>query len=103
LKTEPKDPEYELNLDTDGGNASLVYLYSKIDRGIQIRYRQKKGENASYWRAFYKRFAFVPHVTTYLYVLLVFFEIPYWCIKRVEKVEADIAAGTPRKELDAGE
>jgi len=39
LKTQPNDAEYELNLDTEGGNASLVYLYSKIDRGIQIRFR----------------------------------------------------------------
>ena len=49
LKTETKDAESELNFDTNGANASLVYLYSKIDRGIQIRYRQKKGENATYW------------------------------------------------------
>lgn len=103
LKTEPKDAESELNFDTNGGNASLVYLYSKIDRGIQIRYRQKKGENATYWRAFYKRFAFVPHVTTYLYVVLVFFEIPYWCIKRIENVEDKIRAGTSRENLDASD
>ena len=80
MKEETYDPELELNLDTDGGNASLVYLYKKIDRGIQIRYRQKNTKNATYWRAFYKKFAYVPHITTYIYVVLVFFEIPYWCI-----------------------
>jgi hypothetical protein len=39
LKTNSNELEQTLDLDTDGGNASLVYLYSKIDRGIQVRYR----------------------------------------------------------------
>ena len=42
----------------------------------------------------------MPHITTYLYVSLVFFEIPYWCIKRVENVEAKIRDGTI---LDTGD
>lgn len=74
-----------LKLETMGGDASLLHLASRIDKGIRYKIRELESDRAKKYRKIDKMTRPLRYFMLIAYVLLTQFEIPYWCLKIVKE------------------
>ena len=81
--------EKDFNLDTMGGDASLLHLISLIDAGISRRIRQKQGARADFFHKIYKYCEPVKFIIVGVYIMMTQFEQPAFCLDIIKKKAAD--------------
>ena len=71
-----------------GGDASLLNLASKIDKGIRMNMREKESPTAQKYRKISKKTRPLRYLMLIAYVLLTQFEKPAWCLD-INKMKND--------------
>ena len=77
----------DFDLDTMGGDASLLHLISLIDAGISRRIRQKPGDRAAMYRQMYRICEPLKFVLIIIYILMSQFEKPAFCLDIIKQKE----------------
>ena len=71
-------------LETMGGDASLLHLASRIDKGIRHKLKENESPRARKYRQIDERSRPLRYLMLFAYVLLTQFEKPAWCLNKMK-------------------
>ena len=79
----------EFEMETLGGDASLLHLAQQIDAGIRKKMRSIESDRAKKLRLWHHRLLPFKFICLFGYILLSQFEKPRWCLKIIRKINED--------------